>query len=285
MTVTVTNTFSDVRSFGFIDVFKIISPSGGTATIGDEYEVRVQCFDDAAPPNEVYDQTTTLVFDTTMSHTFNSIPLPASCTVTETSLPANATLVAYVPNGGTPTTPPTIPLTVADNSASVVITNSYTNVGGQFTGSVNIGKRVDRRAAGARHHFVIHVACTGPTVNASQDITLVYSSALSGSFSFVAPSDESVQCTVTETTLGGAVSASISPNNGLVTITVAAPVADVAVTNHYGDPAVEVGGARAVLPFTGSDGEIAIETALWLLVIGLACVAIERSVRKRKRTL
>ncbi len=285
--VVVTNTFTDAET-GSISVQKEISGQFGEPTIGDEYDVRVRCVDGDQPPAIVFDQTVTLTYDSKMSHNFTGIPVPSSCTVEETAMPAQASLLSYSPHGTDPdeaTTPPTIELGDT-TSASVTITNAYSEVGGEFSGSVNVAKHVVGGPPDEGTEFVINVKCDGVTVHVDQDVTLVYKSKLTDTVSFSAPSLETVTCTVTEKSpLGGATRASVSPNDGVVVLTVAAPSADVVVTNEYGDPKVEVGGVSVTdaLPFTGSGTDILLKVAGWLIVLGAGLWVVTR-IRRRGAT-
>ncbi|MCJ7436479.1 MAG: DUF5979 domain-containing protein, partial [Acidimicrobiia bacterium] len=206
-------------------------------------------------------------------------------TVTETSKPADATLVSYVPNGSL--TPPEV--TVGNNTTvAVTITNSYPKAGGEFSGKVNIKKELTGRSPAEGTQFVVNVKCIGTTVNVDENVILTFSKTLTGTVAFSAPTDETVTCTVTEKDpLGGAVSATIGPNKGVVVLTVNAPSQDVKVTNHYGDPVVQVAGVQVAgvsvthaLPFTGSSSDILLKSAAWLLGIGGAFWFIAR---KRRR--
>jgi LPXTG-motif cell wall-anchored protein len=279
--VVVTNTFGEDAT-GSISVEKAIDDEFGDPTLGDEYDVQVVCLDGDI---EVFDQTVTLTYDTKMTHTFTDIPVPSSCTVTEVSLPVTATLVSYSPHGDDPddpTTPPVIDLDGETDTASVTITNAYSEVGGEFTGSVDVAKRVLGGPPAEGTEFVVNVRCIGVTVDIDQNITLRYSDKLADSLSFNAPSLETVTCTVKEVSpLGGAVKASVSPNGGVVVLTVSAPAADVVVTNDYGDPEVQVGGTSVQsLPFTGSTTNVLVTTAAVLLAAGATLWFVTR----RRRT-
>jgi LPXTG-motif cell wall-anchored protein len=282
--VEVTNTFGEAAT-GSISVEKAIDDEFGDPTLGDEYDVQVVCFDG---DTEVFDQTVTLTYDSKMSHTFTGIPIPSSCTVTEVSLPVTATLVSYSPHGDDPddpTTPPVIDLDGEIDTASVTITNAYSDVGGEFTGSVDVAKRVLGGPPAEGTEFVINIRCIGVTVDIDQNITLRYSDKLTDSLSFNAPSVETVTCTVKEVSpLGGAVKASVSPNGGVVVLTVSAPAADVEVTNDYGDPEVQVGGTSVQsLPFTGSTANVLVTTAAVLLAAGTALWFVTRRRRSASR--
>ncbi len=190
------------------------------------------------------------------------------CEVEETGN-GGATSVTYAGERrfGSSGTVPT-PTIVAGETQTVAVTNTFIEVGGEFSGRVNIEKKITGVPPAEGTQFVVNVSCTGPTVSVDEDVTLTYSSQLTGSVAFNAPSDETVTCTVTEKDpLGGAVSASIGPNNGVVVVTVEAPVADVVVTNHYGEPPVEVQGlvVTDTLPFTGSSTDVLLKSGAWLV--------------------
>jgi hypothetical protein len=277
---TVTNTYSQLP--GALDLEKVVS---GPVPAGTEFEVTVSCslenvVVDGFPVVVTFDENGDVVPPPPLPLT--DIPAGAECSVEETGT-GGAIAVTYSPDGGTPSDPPTVTI-VANDTVSVTVTNTFGEVGGEFSGSVNVQKAVVGGPPADDTQFVVNVHCVGVTVDVSQDITLVYPDELEGSLSFEAPSIESVECTVIEKDpLGGAVKATISPNDGVVTLTVNAPVADVVVTNDYGDPVVGVGGATAVrdvLPFTGSTFDMLLKSAGLVLVAGTATWL---GVRRRRR--
>jgi hypothetical protein len=275
--VTVTNSYPQSK----ISVKKVIDPAGATAPVGAQFEMTIDC------DGTTHDEVITLTAPALGPVDSKSIPVGTKCTVTETKLPAAATLVSYDPNGGASTTPPTVTV-LKDTTVAVTVTNAFAEVGGEFSGRVNIEKAVTGRPPAEGTKFVVNVKCTGPEVNVDQDVTLTYSTTLTGSVAFSAPSGGTITCTVTEKDpLGGAVSATIGPNKGVVVLTVNAPSQDVKVTNHYGDPVVQVAGVSVAgvsvthaLPFTGSSSDILLKSAAWLLGIGGAFWFIAR---KRRR--
>lgn len=287
--VTVTNTFTEPE-VGSLDVIKVVE---GPVPPGTVFEVTIDCTLEGSPLDGfpvlvTFDENGDLVPPPDLPLT--GIPAGAECTVEETD-DGGATSVAYDPDGGTPSDPPTVTI-VAEEVALVTVTNTFVEVGGDFTGSVNVAKAIEGNPPPEGTQFVINVRCIGPTVDVDEDITLVYSSQLDGSVSFQAPSAESVQCTVTERDpLGGAIEASISPNNGVVTLSVSAPAANVVVTNKYGDPQVEVGGVTVTrggtgqLPFTGGAINDVVKAAAVLLAVGAGLWLLARGRRRVTSTL
>jgi len=287
--VTITNTFLEPDE-GALNVVKVVE---GPVPPGTLFEVTIDCTVegsslDGFPVVVTFDDSGDLVPPPNLPLT--GIPAGAECTVEETDN-GGATSVAYDPNGGTPADPPTVPV-VANETVLVTITNTFVEVGGEFTGSVNVAKAIKGNPPPEGTQFVINVRCIGPTVDVDEDITLVYSSQLDGSVSFQAPSAETVACTVTERDpLGGAIEASIAPNNGEVTLTVTAPSANVVVTNRYGDPQVEVGGITVTrggtgqLPFTGGPIGDVVKAAAALLAMGAGLWLLARGRRRATPTL
>ena len=267
-TVAVTNTYNEPET-GSLDVTKTVE---GPAPADATFTVTVSCPAvgtplDGFPKTFTFDDGGVLISGVLP---ITGIPTGTVCEVEETGN-GGATSVTYAVNGGSDSATVPTPTIVSGETQTVAVTNTFVEVGGEFSGRVNIEKKITGVPPAEGTQFVVNVSCTGPTVSVDEDVTLTYSSQLTGSVAFDAPSDETVTCTVTEKDpLGGAVSASIGPNNGVVVVTVEAPVADVVVTNHYGEPPVEVQGlvVTDTLPFTGSSTDVLLKSGAWLLGIG-----------------
>src|SRR6185295_4663844 len=139
-------------------------------------------------------------------------PAGTQCTVTETS-DGGATTVTYSPDGGTPADAPTVTI-VANEQASVAVTNTFVETEGNITVTLNVSKTLTGgNAVPNGTQFVLHVVCTGGT-NVDQLVTLTYPNLGPTAIVRQINSLASLSCTVTETGNGGAVLVGYSVDGG-----------------------------------------------------------------------
>ncbi len=266
---------------GYISVEKVIDPSGGPATDGDQFVMQIDCTGDE------FDQDITLTAPGDLGpKSSTAIPTDTQCTVTETAKPAAATLVSYVPNGGSATTPPQI--TVGDGTTvAVTVTNSYPNVGGEILVTLNVAKEVVGSATpAAGTTYTVHVVCEG-ALDVDETLTFTYPDGLgTQALTEQIPSDEALSCTVTETDTGGATLLGYRIDQGAtgpdstVVLDIDRDAADITVVN---DPTVTVAGvsvssAAGQLPFTGGGIDWKLPVGIVLVIGGALLVLL---VRKR----
>ena len=194
-----------VTETGSLEVLKVVDGYGSPAP-GATFTVEVDCDVDAFDQTLVFDATGTLTSGTASQ---SDIPEGTQCTVTETSA-GGADSVAYSPNGGTPADAPTV--TIGDGTTvTVTITNNFDV--DTPTGPLDVDKVVaggGSPAPGAT--FTLAVDCDDNAF----DQTLVFDAtgALTSGTASQSGIPVGTQCTVTETSNGGAAGVSYSPDGG-----------------------------------------------------------------------
>jgi uncharacterized repeat protein (TIGR01451 family) len=134
-------------------------------------------------------------------------------------------------------------------------------------GSITVTKTIEGDDA-TRHeseNFVVHLACTSMIDGASRDVAIPGGadrtlSAATGLVTHYEQLPVGAECTVTETSDGGASAVTISPDDGAVTVADSADIA-ISVVNRFDDP--------ATLPFTGTDARGELAAAALLVIAGI----------------
>jgi hypothetical protein len=106
-------------SAGTISVQKLIEDPSNVALAADEFVMLIDC------EGEAYDQDIVLTVAAPGPTESDQIPAGSACVVSEKRAPGTTALVKYVPDGGTPTTPPTVTVK-AGATVAVAVTNRYT---------------------------------------------------------------------------------------------------------------------------------------------------------------
>jgi hypothetical protein len=215
----------------------------------------------------------------------DDLPIGTQCVIEETD-DDDATLVIYVPNGGTEQEPPTV--TVDQTVQLVTVTNFFPSAAA--TGSVTVTKAVEGTPPdGATYE--VQVDCTDGTSE-------LLAFGADGGVQTVTGIQIPASCTVEETGQGGASSVSYAPPDTTFVLTIESPGRDLSVTNVFDPQTIAVAGisadrgagasvvstATGTLPFTGSMIAGLLKAAAWFLVLGLAClvVAYRRPARLRR---
>jgi len=201
------------------------SPGPGTA-----FTVEVDCDVDA------YDQTLVFGADGTLTSgtlPMTGLPVGMDCTVTETGT-GGADPVRYDPDGGTPTTPPTVTI-AEDQLVTVTVTNTFDEVLGSLDVVKVIGAGPEPPEGAV---FTVEVDCDDDTF----DTTLRFDETgtlISGTAPLTGL-PVGTECTVTETGVGGASGVVYEPHGTQATdpptVTIGAEeLVTITVTNTFTD--------------------------------------------------